>query len=156
MSENPATLTVRGRQGYSRYISTSPPTSDPPALWNPSAAVWWSGLFSPAFGAFLHARNADAMGRVNEAKANRVFLYLWIVYFGVTLTPIPIPRGTAIGLLLVWYLSLGMNQVAYVKKTWGDRYERKPWTTPLLIASCCLLGAIVVLVIAKELAISLR
>jgi hypothetical protein len=38
----------------------------------------------------------------------------------------------------------------------GDRYERKPWTTPLLIASCCLLGAIVVLVVAKELAISLR
>lgn len=75
--------------------------------------------FSPAFGAFLHARNADAMGRVKEAKANRVWFYLWMVYFGVTLTPIPIPRGTAIGLLLVWYLSLGQNQVAYVKKKWG-------------------------------------
>jgi hypothetical protein len=24
-------------------------------------------------------------------------------------------RGTAIGLLLIWYLTLGMNQVAYVK-----------------------------------------
>src|ERR1700684_1195736 len=100
MSENPATtLTVRSGQDYNPHASTSLPTSDPPALWNPSAAAWWSGLFSPAFGAFVHARNADAMGRVSEAKANRVFFYLWIVYFGVTLTPIPIPTGTATGLL---------------------------------------------------------
>lgn len=96
------------------------------------------------------------MGRVNEAKANRAWFYLWIVYFGVTLTPIPIPRGSAIGLLLVWYLSLGKNQVAYVKERWEEGYQRKRWTTPLVIASCCLLGAIVVLVVAQELAISLR
>jgi hypothetical protein len=96
------------------------------------------------------------MGRGNEAKANRVWFYLWIVYLGVTLTPIPIPRGSAIGLLLVWYLSLGKNQVAYVKEKWGDGYERKPWTIPLLIASCCLLGTIAVLAVAKELAISVR
>ena len=156
MSENLATSAVRVRQGYSRYVPTSPPPPHPPSLWNPSAAAWWSGLFSPAFGAFLHARNADAMGRVNEAKANRIFFYLWIVYFAVTLTPIPIPRGTAVGLLLVWYLSLGREQVAYVKGRWGDDYERKPWTTPLLIAPFCLLGAVVVIVVAKELAIGMR
>jgi hypothetical protein len=49
---------------------TPPPTGPPPALWNPKAAAYWSLLFSPAFGAFVHARNADAMGRVDEAKAN--------------------------------------------------------------------------------------
>ena len=156
MSENPATLTVRSGQEYNPHLSTSPPTNAPPALWNPNAAALWSGLFSPAFGAFLHARNADAMGRVNEAEANRMFFYLWIVYFGVTLTPIPIPRGTAGGLLLVWYLVLGRSQAAYVKEKWGDGYERKRWTTPLLLASCCLIGAIAVLLLAKELAISLR
>jgi hypothetical protein len=96
------------------------------------------------------------MGRVKEAKANRVWFYVWIAYFGVTLMPIPIPHGTAIGLLLMWYLSVGIDQVAYVKKTWRDGYERKPWKTPLLIAFCCLLGAFVVLAAAKELAISLR
>jgi hypothetical protein len=96
------------------------------------------------------------MGRVSEAKANRMFFYFWIAYLGVTLTPIPIPRGTAGVLLLVWYLSLGRNQVAYVKEKWGDGYERKPWTTPLLIASCCLLGTIVLIVVANELAIHLR
>jgi hypothetical protein len=96
------------------------------------------------------------MGRVKEAKANRVWFYVWIAYFGVTLTPIPIPHGIAIGLLLMWYLTVGTDQVAYVKQTWRDGYERKSWKTPLLIAFCCLLGAFVVLAAAKELAISLR
>jgi hypothetical protein len=156
MSENPATLTAGSGQEYNPHESTSPQTSDSPALWNPSAAAWWSGLFSPAFGAFLHARNADAMGRVKEAKANRVWFYLWIVYLGVALTPIPIPTGTSIALLLVWYFNLGRDQVVYVKGKWGNGYQRKSWTTPLLIASSCLLGAIAVIVAANELATSLR
>src|SRR4029077_2200123 len=126
------------------------------ALWNPSAAAWWSLLFSSAFGAFLHAQNADVLGRTGEAKANRVWFYLWIAYFGVTLTPIPIPRGVAGGLLLEWYFGLGTNQVAYVKEKWRDRYERKPWKTPLLIAFCCLLGAIIVITVAKVLETGLR
>jgi hypothetical protein len=94
-------------------------------------------------------------GALGEAKANRVWFYVWDCLYGV-LTPIHIPHGIAGGLLLVWYFSLGKNQVAYVKEKWGNGYERKPWTTPLLIASCCLLSAIVVFVVAKELAIGLR
>ena len=156
MSGYPATSTVRSGQICNSHASMSPPTSDPPALWNPSAAVWWSVFFGPAFGAFLHARNADAMGRVNEAQANRAWFYFWIVYLGTILTPIHIPTGTTGGLLLVWYLFLGRNQVAYVKKKWGDGYRRKPWMTPLFIASCCLLGAIVLIAVAKELVIGLR
>jgi hypothetical protein len=96
------------------------------------------------------------MGRVNEAETNRLFFYLWFVYLGLTFTPIPIPRGTAFGLLLVWYLILGRSQVAYVKQKWGDGYKRKPWTTPLLIASCCLLSIIIVVIVVAELAIGLR
>jgi|SRR5580658_3769343 hypothetical protein len=156
MSENAAMSTVRGRQGYSRSVSTSPPTGHPPALWNPGAAAWWSLLFSPAFGAFLHARNADAMGRVEEAKTNRVWFYVWIAYFVVTLTPIHVPHGIAGGLLLVWYFTLGTNQVAYVKETWRDGYERRPWKTPLLTAFCCLLGALVLHAAAEALANNLR
>jgi len=157
MSENLATSTVRGREGYGQYVSTSPPpTTRPPALWNPSAAAWWSLLFSPAFGAFLHARNADAMGRVEEAKANRVWFYVWFAYVAVTLIPIHLPHGIAGGLLLVWYFSLGKNQVAYVKETWRDGYERRPWKTPLLTAFCCLIGAIVLFAGAEALANGLR
>lgn len=136
---------------------TPPPTGRPPALWNPKAAAYWSLLFSPAFGAFLHARNADAMGRVDEAKANRMWFYVLIAYLvlaSVTIF-IPIPQGLltliSIGLLFGWYLSLGKKQVMYVKNTWRDGYERKPWKEPLLVAFGCLIGTFIVFVVAEDL-----
>jgi hypothetical protein len=50
----------------------------------------------------------------------------------------------AIGLLLGWYFSLGKKQIRYVKETWGERYTRKSWKTPLLIAFGCLAAAFIV------------
>jgi len=135
---------------------TPPPTGRPPALWNPKAAAYWSLLFSPAFGAFLHARNADAMGRVDEAKANRVWFYVLIAYLGLAFVTIfiPIPQElftlASIGLLFGWYLSLGKKQVTYVKETWRDGYERKPWKEPLLIAFGFLIGTSIVFAVAED------
>jgi hypothetical protein len=138
---------------------TPPPTGRPPALWNPKAAAYWSLLFSPAFGAFLHARNADAMGRVDEAKANRRWFYVLIAYLGFTFVSIfvfiPIPQGllelVPTGLLFGWYLSLGKKQVAYFKEAWQDGYKRKPWKEPLLIASGCLIATFIVFSVAEDL-----
>jgi hypothetical protein len=114
--------------------------------------------FSPAFGAFLHARNADATGRVDEAKANRVWFYVSIAYLGFTIVAVFLPaipeglfRLTAIGLPIGWYFSLGRKQIRYVKETWQDRYTRKPWQKPLLIAFCCLIGISIVLEVAGKL-----
>jgi len=36
--------------------------------------------------------------------------------------------------------SVGKKQIEYVKSHWQDRYTRKPWGKPLLIAFGCLLG----------------
>ena len=139
-------------------MPTPPPASQPPALWNPNVAACWSLLFTPAFGAFLHARNAEALGRVDEAKANRVWFYVSIAYLGFALVTIFIPaipeglfRLAAIGLLLGWYFSLGKKQIIYVKETWRDGYERKPWKKPLLIAFGWLIGAFVVLFVLAAL-----
>ena len=33
-----------------------------PPLWNPGAAMAWSLLFSPIFGAFVHMKNWQALG----------------------------------------------------------------------------------------------
>lgn len=136
--------------------ATPAPASRPPALWNPLAAVGWSLLFSPAFGAFLHARNADALGRADEAKANRVWVYIILGHFGFSLLPIPaVPEGlfrlAPIGLLLGWYFGLGKRQIRYVKETWRDRYKRKPWNKPLLIAFSILIGTFIVLTVADQL-----
>lgn len=149
-------------------FDTAPPTSNsegsitprdatpdaPAPLWNPNAAACWSLLFSPAFGAFLHARNADSLGRKEEAKANRVWFYISIAFLLFTLVTVFVPaipngifRLVGLGLLLGWYFSLGKKQIAYVKDTWQDRYQRKPWTKPLLIAFGCLFGLFVALFI---------
>ena len=117
-----------------------------PSLWNPNAAALWSLLFSPAFGAFLHARNAQALGRTDEAKANNVWFYASILFMaGIVLLSILVPtfpdvalNGASLGMLLGWYLSLGKKQAAYVKQTFEGRYRKKSWTKPLLIAFGCL------------------
>ena len=38
-----------------------------PPLWNPNAAANWSLLFSPAFGAFVHMKNWQALGEPEKA-----------------------------------------------------------------------------------------
>jgi len=123
-----------------------------PALWNPNAAANWSLLFTPAFGAYFHARNAEAMGRTNEAKANKVWFYISLAYLGFVLISnfIPaIPEGlfklSALVLLFSWYFSLAKKQIRYVKETYRSGYDRKPWMKPLLISFGCLIGVYVVL-----------
>ena len=135
-------------------MSPSPPSDSAPRLWNPNAAACWSLLFSPAFGAYLHARNAESLGRTDEAKANRVWFYASLAYFGFVLVSIFIPaipdsvfRGSAIGLLVGWYFSLGKKQIHYVKNTFQEGYQRKPWTKPLLVAFGGLVGFLIVLFI---------
>ena len=130
---------------------TTPTISDPPPeLWNPNAAACWSLLFTPAFGAFLHARNAERLGRADEAKSNRIWFYASLVYLAFVLVSIFIPaipdiifKGAAIGILVGWYTSLGKNQIRYVKDTWQDRYQRRHWTKPLLLGFAGLVGFII-------------
>jgi hypothetical protein len=101
------------------------------------------------------------MGRHSEAKANMVWFYVIIGYFGFTLLPIPfIPRMlfelAPIGLLFGWYFDPGKDQIKYVNETWGYSYERKPWTRPMITALCCLGGPIIVHTIAARLILGLR
>jgi hypothetical protein len=142
-------------------VTTPIPSDSRPALWNPNAAACWSLIFTPAFGAYLHALNADRLGRADEAKANRVWFNVSLGYLGITLISVFIPgipdaifNFASIGILLGWYFALGKKQVQHVKETWHDDYERKPWKQPLLIAFGCLFGLLVIafiLIIIAEL-----
>lgn len=126
----------------------SPPEQPPtltaaaaPPLWNPNAAGCWSLLFTPAFGAYLHAQNAKSLGRDAEAKGNLTTFYLNLVYVVFALISIifipSIPQaaftGTSIALLISWYVSFCKKQAQYVKETYGENYQRKSWGMPLLI-----------------------
>lgn len=122
-------------------------TDSLPSLWNPNAAACWSLLFSPAFGAFLHARNAESLGRTEDAKANKAWGYVSLAYFGFVLVSGFIPaipdavfKVAPIGILLGWYFTLGKKQVKHVQDAFQDGYPRKSWMKPLLIAVGCWVG----------------
>jgi hypothetical protein len=139
----------------------NPHPEEIPALWNPTAATNWSLCLLP-FGAFLHARNAETLGRTEEANTNKKWFYILlaneivftIAYFLWQLSKDGLVRDdwiqfsgviygygliAAIALLVAliflgsWYSFAGSNQVGYVKNTYGKDYERKKWGKPLLV-----------------------
>jgi hypothetical protein len=104
-----------------------------PKLWNPNAAANWSLLFSPIFGAWLHAKNWKELGKEDEAKKSMFFAYGYMVLLILFLfLPIPDALGRLIGLgaLIGWYFSHGKTQVKHVEN--GVHYEKKSWLMPIL------------------------
>ena len=98
-------------------------------------------VFTPAFGAFLHARNAERLGRESEAVSNTRWFYGMLVYLALAVFSSVIPiipewafRLGGLAVVLGWYFSLGKKQAAYVKATYGKEYIRRPWGKPLAIA----------------------
>ncbi len=109
------------------------------ALWNPNAAANWSLLFSPVFGAWLHAKNWTALGNATKAKQSMYWVYGGIAaWFFAVFLPETIARGVGFGFLLGWYISFATQQVKYVKDALGGVYEKKGWAKPLGIAVGCL------------------
>jgi protein-S-isoprenylcysteine O-methyltransferase Ste14 len=74
-----------------------------PALWNPGAAASWSLLFSPAFGAFLHMKNWEALGQPDKAAAARKWAVIYIVTIvGLSVVSAFLPSNKAMpGIVLV-------------------------------------------------------
>jgi hypothetical protein len=113
-----------------------------PRLWNPNAAACWSLLFTPVFGAYLHASNWKALNKPERAETNLFWLYGMVaVYFGEIIGTMVITdsadynEGTKlvnIGMLLIWYFTQGRSQASFVKKNLGDDYVKKGWGLPLI------------------------
>jgi hypothetical protein len=124
----------------------------PPTLWNPGAAANWSVLFSPAFGAFLHMKNWQALGEPGKAAAAKKWTVLTLIVLAAgpvasTVLPgnksvDPILRLLTFALLIGWYFSSGRSQMKYVKSRFGKLYPRRGWGKPLLIAVLALAGYI--------------
>jgi hypothetical protein len=106
------------------------------------AAVRWSLLFSPAFGAWLHAINWQEINEPRLARANMLWVWGTMVFLVLNAATIffPLPRTAEAvsrmsGILLwaAWYWAQGQAQVQYVKD-YGGHYVKKGWARPLLIA----------------------
>jgi hypothetical protein len=138
-----------------------------PPLWNPGAAASWSLFFSPAFGAFLHMKNWEALGEPEKAASAKRWIVIYLatlIAFIVASTLLPhnttiplILRLSGFGLLLAWYYASGKPQVDFVKVRFGKDYPRRGWAQPILIAVGAIIGFILFVgVVAGVMAAALR
>lgn len=117
---------------------------DLPELWNPGAAASWSLLFSPAFGAYVHMLNWQALGEEKKAFHAKIWIAVYFVFllfslFGKGLITTPNAFGTitrfmGLAILLSWYFSSGKAQINYVKEKFGNEYPRRGWIALILAA----------------------
>jgi hypothetical protein len=124
-----------------------------PAIWNPNSAANWSILFSPAFGAYLHMKNWEALGEPVKASAAKVWISVTlfaVVAFTLVAAFLPNPRSldgvsrtVGLVLLLSWYFSSGRSQAEYVKSRYGKDYPRRSWAKPLLLGCLALIGFLI-------------
>ena len=126
-----------------------------PALWNPRVATYWSFLLSPAFGAHLHAENAQTLGRSAEAQSNRRWFCLWLAFIPATVSVLLIFTKFAAligvgfaGMLIAWYYSSAKPHEKYVRETLGNRYYRKGWMLQLVTGFYILCGVAMLVPIA--------
>jgi hypothetical protein len=118
------------------------PDAPPCGLWNPSAAATWSLVFTPAFGAFIHMQNWQALGQPEQAAAARKWFYaslallvvqIWTRALNARFGTEPLllhPAGLLF--LLVWYVGAARPQARLVRARYGARYQRKRWDSVLM------------------------
>jgi hypothetical protein len=124
----------------------TPTTADRPvvALWNPNAAAAWSLLFTPVFGAWLHALNWRALGDTEREKASLAWAVggaaILVVYLLIDATSYnshigdQIERSIEVVFIVAWYLASARAQANLVRDAYAGAYEKKSWRTPLLWA----------------------
>ena len=103
------------------------------SLWNPSAVVNWSVLFTPAFGALLQAKNWKALGNIAASKKSMIWFYAGL---GVVLLFMffPLTRIVFFILFLVaWYLFSGREQVEYLKEK-DIAFKKNSFYKPVIFA----------------------
>lgn len=135
-----------------------PAAAPAPALWNPNAAALWSLLLTPAFGAFLHMKNWQALGESARAETSRKwFVGVIAVMLGAALVGLLLPESKAVdafsrafglALLISWYMQNGRGQIQFVLGRYGKAYPRRGWALALLygvLGMAAYLGALFVI-----------
>ena len=101
-------------------------------LWNPNAAACWSLLFTPTFGAWLHAKNWATLGNAEKAKQSMYWAYGGIALSLIVIfIPGTIARPIGIGYLMGWYISSAKPQIDLVKNSLNGNYVKNSWAKPL-------------------------
>ena len=123
-----------------------------PELRNPNTAANWSLVFTPIFGAWLHAENWKNLNEPERAKKSMLWVYAGFVFLLIVLfMPNNTGSGPGVIFLLFWYFTSARKQVKYIQKK-EIEYEKKSWKKPLLIglAGIVVYGCICFLAVASE------
>jgi GYF domain 2 len=115
--------------------ATTTPTTDPVALWNPTACVNWSLFFTPIFGSLLIWRNYQILK--DDPKAQKA-LFWAAACIALAVISMFLPENKAAAglyaLMIPWYILVARPQMKYVKERFGSTYPKKSWKQPLGIA----------------------
>lgn len=112
------------------------------SLWNPNVAASWSLLFSPIFGALIHAKNWKELGQEENAKKSMLWAYIGMIFMIVFIfLPDSLGFTPAIIFLLVWYFVVGNKQMKYISEN-QIQYSKKDWKKPISIALISLVAYI--------------
>ena len=121
------------------------------ALWNPENLSLWNLLFTPAFGAWIQARNWSALGEDKREKESMYWFFgtlnlvAWMMpffSFGDIVAALGIVNG-------IWHFGFSKLQEAYLNERLGSVYESKNWQPPLATAT-----ATVFLLVALKLGVA--
>lgn len=101
-----------------------------PSLWNPNAAVNWSVVFTPVFGAWLHAKNWKELNEPEKEKQSMYWVYGGILLLIILIFADASP-AISVAYLIAWYLVSGKKQVQYIKEK-NIEYDKKDWPKPII------------------------
>ena len=89
-------------------------------IWNPNVAACLSIIFTPIFGAWIHAKNWEVLKKEQERRWSMLFVYcliavtIFVVYYQYFIGDVK-SSPLSIGTLLTWYFILGKLQVSHIK-----------------------------------------
>ena len=103
-----------------------------PALWNPTVAVLWSVLLSPAFGAFIIWKNWRTLKRSRRALMAGTWFWVAVTLVAVrVLTATHIPLVVSLAFFAGWVGFSAYPQIRYLKSTFKKAYSKRHWFLPI-------------------------
>jgi hypothetical protein len=119
------------------------------SLWNPNAIANWSLLLTPIFGAWLTAKNWQALGQDAYAQKSRKWMLgmaaglpLATVLMNMTSLPsfvFPAVLGSFVAIFLLWFFMENRKQNSYIKMRFSNGYTKQSWLRPLVRGAVALI-----------------